>query len=532
LIPPDQSPFVDFYDISNVDGFNVAVSIETFGGQQIPGFGDNPKFNCGNPGCTFNMDRCPEEVTYIKGGKKYCMNLCLAVHNYEMRSQKPFLMRIFNDPEMLSKVCCDCWHGADPAGCHNSICNVQHHADCCGCFNPSSKHCCSPYDHTLAGKNTGGTCRVEEWPKVESGYYRGQQFNTVFKDQCPDAYSWQFDDLASTYQCKDSNYRITFCGNGGNKPNPKPATDNNKPPGTCNLDFNRGSVPASGNYDIDVSYAAPYAGYVIADLLDTKSWGNYASGRVLVQPGQGSVRINLKTTSTPPRDNLVLSVWFVDQNLAGRPEPWTLACKVVQKGVSIAANNPDPKPNPQPNTNPNACNALCMIDGNPAQKCAPPGCPPCVSQAGNDVACFRYIPGTSNCPNGGAIDCEKGGRPAAGGNGGGFDTKRCGERCKIDGDANKFCQPPGCPVCKKVNGDGSLSCVVMVNGRCPDSWADCSHNGGRQEGEEESQAEGLSGGAKAGIAIGVIAGCIALVAVVGLIAWKVLQPTQEPSERF
>lgn len=198
---------------------------------------------------------------------------------------------------------------------------------------------------------------------------------------------------------------------------------------------------------------------------------------------------------------------------------------------TIANNNPNPNPGPsQGPTNSGACNAVCMIDGNPAQKCSPPGCPPCVSQAGNDVACFRYIPGTSNCPNGGAIDCSKGGQPA-GGNSGGFDTKRCGERCKIDSDPNKYCQPPGCPVCKRVDGDGSLSCTVMVNGRCPDSWSDCSHNGGRQEGEAD-QSEGLSGGAKAGIAIGVIAGCIVLVAVVGLIAWKVLTPAKNSEERF
>ena len=31
---------------------------------------------------------------------------------------------------------------------------------------------------------------------------------------CPEAYSWQFDDNQSTYQCIDGDYQITFCPNG------------------------------------------------------------------------------------------------------------------------------------------------------------------------------------------------------------------------------------------------------------------------------------------------------------------------------
>jgi len=205
LIPPETAPFVDFYDLSNVDGYNVPLKIESVNGEKLPNF--DPRFNCGNPGCRIDVNRCPEETTLFVDGKKYCMNLCLAVRKPDLRAQKPFLQRIFNDPKMLATVCCDCWEKTDPPGCAQQKCGP---GNCCGCFNPASLACCSPYDFMLP-KPHGGVCRVEEWPKVESGYYRGKQFNTVFKDQCPDAYSWQFDDLNSTYQCKNSDYRITFC---------------------------------------------------------------------------------------------------------------------------------------------------------------------------------------------------------------------------------------------------------------------------------------------------------------------------------
>lgn len=50
----------DFYDISNVDGYNVPIYFAPIPGtyQKV----NNPdlgKYNCGNPGCTLNANSCP-----------------------------------------------------------------------------------------------------------------------------------------------------------------------------------------------------------------------------------------------------------------------------------------------------------------------------------------------------------------------------------------------------------------------------------------------------------------------------------------
>ena len=45
----------------------------------------------------------------------------------------------------------------------------------------------------------GGKCYVEQWPRST----QNTRYDEVFKSQCPDAYSWQFDDFASKIQLLD-----------------------------------------------------------------------------------------------------------------------------------------------------------------------------------------------------------------------------------------------------------------------------------------------------------------------------------------
>lgn len=40
-----------------------------------------------------------------------------------------------------------------------------------------------------------------------------KRYDEIFKNICPDAYSWQFDDISSTYNCQNANYLIQFCPN-------------------------------------------------------------------------------------------------------------------------------------------------------------------------------------------------------------------------------------------------------------------------------------------------------------------------------
>lgn len=50
--------------------------------------------------------------------------------------------------------------------------------------------------------NTPQTCRQRDFPV---------NYPKFFKDRCPDAYSYAYDDHKSTYTCKASTYLVTFC---------------------------------------------------------------------------------------------------------------------------------------------------------------------------------------------------------------------------------------------------------------------------------------------------------------------------------
>jgi len=194
LVEFTLGPNVDFYDVSVVDGYTIGVKVEPIKGRhaQVP----NPslgKFNCGAPKCTMDVAQaCPPELRITDANNNvYCMSLCAAVGNSNQRAKFPELQRIHNNVTQRTLVCCEC------------NCGVE-----CGCTNPASQSCCSPY--STDPNERGGKCRVEEWPLPSVGNWPNN-YAQVFKSQCPDAYSWQFDDIQSTYQCKNADYSITFC---------------------------------------------------------------------------------------------------------------------------------------------------------------------------------------------------------------------------------------------------------------------------------------------------------------------------------
>lgn len=69
-------------------------------------------------------------------------------------------------------------------GC-NSACNRYH----------TDQYCCS------GAHNTPETCKSSDWPVNYPKY---------FKDRCPDAYSYAYDDHKSTFTCNAPAYLITF----------------------------------------------------------------------------------------------------------------------------------------------------------------------------------------------------------------------------------------------------------------------------------------------------------------------------------
>ncbi|MBA0624102.1 hypothetical protein Godav_009502 [Gossypium davidsonii] len=118
----------DFYDVSLVDGYNVALGVRATGGS-----GD-----CQYAGCVSDLNsNCPPELQVIDSGSVVaCKSACAA----------------FNSPEF----CC--------TGDH------------------ATPQTCSP-----------------------------TQYSVMFKNACPTAYSYAYDDASSTRTCSGSDYLITFC---------------------------------------------------------------------------------------------------------------------------------------------------------------------------------------------------------------------------------------------------------------------------------------------------------------------------------
>ena len=282
---------VDYYDISQVDGNNISVSM-------IPisqNFADKPsgtpdEFWCKGTSCYPNssINKCPNELrVYSESGKfitcqsiyqamsgipdnynrldppglypngKLSQNIdILKVHNEEGYNK---LMKLHNsrynwkdgydvppsqtDPSKSGRK----WFkkgrwvlDTSDTSDTSSACSVQDEiagkclrvktVACCEGFcdvktsDKSKKMGCSPNDnHFTDIKYQKHLCWSEMWPKPDQSFceknnLEGEDCNyhTIFKKQCPKAYSWQFDDMSSTYTCKSSdnepiNYYIGFC---------------------------------------------------------------------------------------------------------------------------------------------------------------------------------------------------------------------------------------------------------------------------------------------------------------------------------
>ena len=102
-------------------------------------------------------------------------------------------------------------YDCNAAGCHadlNAICPAelaikagQWTVACmsaCMKFN-TDEYCCR------GAHGTPQTCKSNMWPK---------NYPSVFKQACPDAYSYAYDDTSSTFTCHgdpNANYDVVFC---------------------------------------------------------------------------------------------------------------------------------------------------------------------------------------------------------------------------------------------------------------------------------------------------------------------------------
>jgi len=106
---------------------------------------------------------------------------------------------------MKDLLCCDC--GDNGGACENL--NTQCTFGCSPFANyPSSyqKREC-PNNGTISNNNPIISESLPDWPLSSSGV----NYAYLYKESSPDAYSWQFNDDESTFQCNDADYDVVFC---------------------------------------------------------------------------------------------------------------------------------------------------------------------------------------------------------------------------------------------------------------------------------------------------------------------------------
>ena len=232
----DQNVGYDTYDGSLVSGFNLPIEIKPVDGTSS---GAAPQYDCQTISCNMNISQCPAElVKSVNGQKVGCYDLCDAL----------------NDPTNLNIFDQKCKSG-EISGCPNGASDIDKDLACCSCGQPKQgcpvdqlpkdgqgnpingcaiegnqkestdliksccKYGCSP--NADPGKSLDKTkspvCDMNQWPKPvkycqDNGISsKDCNYPNVFSKICPNFYSWQFADRTSTYQCRNSDYQITFC---------------------------------------------------------------------------------------------------------------------------------------------------------------------------------------------------------------------------------------------------------------------------------------------------------------------------------
>ncbi|KAJ3051997.1 hypothetical protein HK097_006992 [Rhizophlyctis rosea] len=177
---------LDYYDVSQVDGHNIGVSISVLKGDKInDAKATPPHFDCGNPACRFDINKnCPPELTFKSTDRKRTI-ACGSINN----AITDLVQRTFNPDPLVP------WY------------EDMRMRMLLGCVHPDFG-----YSHLdVRDEAKGKVCLSTDWPKVQNSGPWPDRYDEVFKQKCPDAYSWQFDDMSSTYNCRNADYQITFC---------------------------------------------------------------------------------------------------------------------------------------------------------------------------------------------------------------------------------------------------------------------------------------------------------------------------------
>ena len=229
----------DFYDISNVDGHSVGLGMFPVPDHFTSAAGVTGNFNCGNPYCQIFDDPanwCPPELQQVgSDGLITCLSICKAVdradHIASVDNVTKYTVTTATGPQQLtarewlqylrtaqdwlhgrgtmkSLLCCDCGEGGQG-------CEQQDATGALVCPDTPCSHGCSDFVSNYppcyaervcpALRNADGSLKDSpDWPLATTG----QHYADLYKIKCPLAYSWQFNDSSSTYQCQQADYQF------------------------------------------------------------------------------------------------------------------------------------------------------------------------------------------------------------------------------------------------------------------------------------------------------------------------------------
>jgi len=186
LDAPSGNGPIDYYDGSLVDGWSVPMKMTpvagTFNPTPDPGIGS---WWCEMDGCTEGMPECPEG-NKVAGSPMSCWSPCQVATNA-------------GSPD-ATKLCCTC-SLTNPITCPDAAC--------------AGGYGCTPY-HENPPYPSDMTC--DPWNKADPSRAwddNAQSYITNVKSACPKVYSWMFDDVSATFNCRKSgglvDYMIEFC---------------------------------------------------------------------------------------------------------------------------------------------------------------------------------------------------------------------------------------------------------------------------------------------------------------------------------
>jgi hypothetical protein len=192
----------DFYDVSDVDGSNVPLSIAPTPGtfDPTPPPGANVPYYCQTPGCTSNCgslpacpwnlpSTCPAELQDNDPGHYVG---CRSANQVCAVDPSNPTLDCANEDDLYGCT------GGGPNGVSGSCYSEGASATCCGCPSWSPPGACQSTNPRWTPPSRPGT------------------YAQVLKNACPTAYSFPYDDLTSTFTCQGSSsantsYTITFC---------------------------------------------------------------------------------------------------------------------------------------------------------------------------------------------------------------------------------------------------------------------------------------------------------------------------------